>query len=132
MLRETLGITDAKSLYDAVQKEAKIREPRVALAVAEINQSMAIVSAGVRWIPHNIMLADGLTKKLTKANLGPLMKVMSRGTYQMRSEVDERLYREQVKDDGLKVARIKGRRDRDQINQEAAEMNQESLAAWCS
>ena len=81
-------------------------------------------------MPHNIMLADGLTKKLTKANLGPLMKVMSRGIYQMRSDVDERLYREQVKDDGLKVARVKGRRERDQLNQEAAEMAHDNLAAW--
>ena len=91
---------------------------------------MAIVSAGVRWVPRNIMLADGLTQKLTKANLGPLMKVMSRGVYQMRSELGECLYREQVKDDSLKVARIKGTRERDQFNQEAAEMVQEYLPAW--
>ena len=50
-LKATLGITDAKSLYDSVKREAKSKEWRVALAVSEIKQTMAIVDAGIRWIP---------------------------------------------------------------------------------
>ena len=61
-LKATLGITDAKSLYDSVKREAKSKEWRVALAVSEMKQSMAIVDAGIRWIPHNLMLSDPLPR----------------------------------------------------------------------
>ena len=62
--------------------------------------SMAALAAMVRWIPHNRMLADGLTKILSKANLMPLLKAMHHGKYRIVSEVDEETHRKQLKENG--------------------------------
>lgn len=40
----SLALTDASSLYDSVEREVRRKEPRVALAVAEIQQPMAAYS----------------------------------------------------------------------------------------
>ena len=75
-LRAALLIVDAKSLYDSIRKTATGKGQRVALAVGEVRQSMGVLAAMVRWIPHNRMLADGLTNIFSKANLIPLLKAM--------------------------------------------------------
>ena len=128
LLMKTLGITDAKSLFDALQREARSREPRVSLAVSEIKQSMAIVAAQPRWIPHNVMLADSMTKGMPKANLTPLMQAMASGCYCMKSEVDEQKYRENVRASGQTIARLRGKKNKKEINQEASEQRQENFA----
>ena len=46
-IRDNLAITDAKSLYDALEGMTKGKEPRVALAVAEIKQGMAAVKTTI-------------------------------------------------------------------------------------
>ena len=125
--KETLTATDAKSLYDALHKEAKGKEPRVALAVAEIKQSLAALKAGPKWIPHNYMLADGLTKKLDKSNLAPLLKLMSSGHYSMQSEMKEQEFREKLKEQGGSVARQRGRQQKQQLNEVAATLRQEGF-----
>ena len=107
-LKECLAITDAKSLYDSMLKEAKGKEPRVALAVGEIKQGLAAIGASPRWVPHNTMIVDGFTKELSKSNLQPLIAVMKAGTYKMKGEHDEKVYREQVKASGSAITRLKG------------------------
>ena len=42
-LKRNLAITDAKSLYDSLRREAGGKEPRVAIAVGEIKQSRSAV-----------------------------------------------------------------------------------------
>ena len=108
-LRENLAISGAKSLYDALIGEARGKEPRVAVAVAEIKQGMADLSIQPRWIPHNVMIVDGMTKELSRSNLLPLLNCMRDGTYQMRSEKDEKTYREDLKAAGKTLARLKGK-----------------------
>eukprot|EP00971_Amphidinium_carterae_P014802 292219-Amphidinium_carterae.1 len=60
-LLESVCVTDAKSLYDSLKREAKSREPRVAVAVAELKQGLSVLNLGVRWIPHQEMVCDGFT-----------------------------------------------------------------------
>ena len=108
-LRENLAITDAKSLYDALKKQAKGKEPRTALAAGEIKQGMIACGAQVRWIPHNHQLCDPLTKRMHKANLQALMRTMRSGRYRLRSEGDELAYRRQVRESGQTLQRIKGK-----------------------
>ena len=111
-LKSTLGMTDAKSLFDAVQKEAKSKEWRVALAVSEIKESMAIVGAAVRWIPHNLMPSDPLTKNMAKGNVRALLRIMSTGRFQMGKETEEQQKRKEHKDDGGVIARLNGKAQR--------------------
>eukprot|EP00971_Amphidinium_carterae_P121859 2413179-Amphidinium_carterae.4 len=67
-LKSGVAITDAKSLYDALRGQAKGKEPRVALATVEIKQGMAMLGLAPRWVPHNHMLVDSLTKKWTQCS----------------------------------------------------------------
>ena len=108
-LCENLAISDAKSFYDALIGEARGKEPRVAVAVAEIKQGMAALSIQPRWIPHNVMIVDGMTKELSCRNLLPLLNCMRDGTYQMRSEKGEKTYSEDLKAAGKILARLKGK-----------------------
>ena len=59
-----MALSDAKSLYDSLKREAKGKEPKVARAVAEAKQGMAAVGIEPRWTPHNRMIVDGMTKGL--------------------------------------------------------------------
>ena len=103
-LRSGLAISDAKSLYDALEREARGKEPRVALAVGEIRgkikQGMVAVGLAPRWIPHNTMIVDGMTKYIGKSNLQPLLKA---------SEKDEEPYRRELKEAGKTVTCQRGR-----------------------
>ena len=109
VLKENLGITDAKSLFDALKKQAKGKDPRIALAVGEIRQGMIACAADVRWIPHNHQLVDPLTKRLHKSNLQALMRTMRSGTYMLRSEEDEMAYRKRIRESGQTLQRVKGK-----------------------
>jgi hypothetical protein len=107
-LRENLCITDAKSLYDSLAKEAKGKEPRIDISTAEIKQSMAAVVVKQRWIPHNEMICDPLTKSFGKANLRALLATMRSGKLKLGSEKDELNYRKSLKEEGKAVPRKKG------------------------
>ena len=77
---------------------------------------MAVLAAMVRWIPHNRMLADGLTKVLSTANLMPLLKAMHHGEYRIVSEVDEETRRNQLKEKGETLTRLKGITTRQEVD----------------
>eukprot|EP00971_Amphidinium_carterae_P184570 3664434-Amphidinium_carterae.1 len=85
-LKENVVVTDAKSLFDGLKRDARGKEPRVGLAVAELKQGMSLMGMKVRWIPHGVMLADAFTKPYTKANLAPLMHVLRNGWFQLTDE----------------------------------------------
>ena len=60
-----LGVTDCKSLYDAIQtisSPAKLEDQRVAIDPAIIRQAVERTDMAVRWAPTELMLADSLTK----------------------------------------------------------------------
>ena len=109
LLKENLAVTDAKSLYDSLRKTARGKESRVALAVAEIRQSLAACSATPRWVPHNVQICDPLTKTFSKANVQPILGLLKTGTYHMASEVDEETYRKNLKMSGQMVQRLRGK-----------------------
>ena len=72
-----------------------------------------------RWIPHNRMVADALTKLFHKANVQPILSLMRSGQYQMRSELDEVQYRERLKETGQTLTRMKGKYQEDPADGEA-------------
>ena len=45
----------------------------------EIKQSLVVRNCSTRWCPHNVMMADPLTKQLHEANLQPLLRVVQSG-----------------------------------------------------
>ena len=108
-LRRNLCITDAKSLYDALSRNTlKGKEKQVALVTAEIKQVMAVTGLIPRWLPHNEMICDGLTKDLKGGNLKPLRKFMQQGTLRLSCELDEVAYRTKERQEGRRVPRVKG------------------------
>ena len=107
-LLQAMMIADAKSLYDSIKRTAKGKEPRVALAVGEIKESMAVIGAIPRWIPHNKMLADSLTKVLSKSNATPLLQALKSGKYKIVAEDDELRQRAYEKEQQGRASRLKG------------------------
>ena len=111
-LISNIAITDAKALYDALERDClKAKEKQVALVTAEIKQVMAVVGLVPRWMPHNEMAVDGLTKDLKKSNIKPLLRFMKTGQLRLTAETDEMNNRKETKAAGGKVGRDKGGRD---------------------
>eukprot|EP00971_Amphidinium_carterae_P097609 1931559-Amphidinium_carterae.1 len=54
-LKGHLVITDAKSLYDGLRKDARSGEPKISLTIAELKQGLNMLNMAVRWLPHNLM-----------------------------------------------------------------------------
>ena len=110
-LPSNLAITDAKSLYDALRREARGKEPRVAIAVGEIKQSLIVTGCTARWCPHNEMICDPLTERMHKTNLRPLLKLMHTGVYRLGSELEEMDYRDKEKAEGRTLQRLEGKNE---------------------
>lgn len=108
-LKENLAVTDTKSLYDGLKKEAKTKEQKIAISIGVIKQGFAATGMQPRWAPHNVVLADALTKELQRYNLQPLMKTMATGKYKLTSEEDEIAHREHLKATGQTLQRQKGK-----------------------
>ena len=72
-----------------------------------------MVACGIdaRWIPHNRMVVDAMTKSFGKANLQPMLELFKTGKFCIGDVADEKLH---MKRDGLKV-RIKGARQEDEV-----------------
>ena len=90
------GITDAKSLYDALIKchPASRQDRRNALELAAIIDSMNRGGGMVRWTPHQRMAADMLTKAdITKGN-GALLHLLRSGVLHIDEEQNELKRRE--------------------------------------
>ena len=109
-LKNNLCITDAKSLYDALDRQClKSKEKQVALVTAEIKQVMNAAGIVPRWIPHNENAVDGLTKDIKKANLKPLLKLLKTGRLRLTAEETEVQERQEKKASGERLQRLKGR-----------------------
>ena len=100
-------VADAKSPYDQLEREPECKGPRIGIAIGEIKQSMVAANIAARWIPHNRMVVDALTKGFGKANLQPLLELLKTGKFVIGEVETERLH---LKQEGKKV-RHKGARD---------------------
>ena len=78
-LRHNICVVDAKSLYDHLSKESLgvTDDKRTALEIQIIRQRLSETDTQVRWIPHPLMVVDGLTKKA--GNLAPLYSMLRTG-----------------------------------------------------
>eukprot|EP00971_Amphidinium_carterae_P076876 1518559-Amphidinium_carterae.1 len=114
-LRENLLVVDAKSLFDGIRETSgtRGRDSRITLACAEAREGLSILGARPRWVPHNAMLVDGLTKLMSKANSGPLLLALRTGRYQLSSEWVELANRKQQRERGETVPRRKGKSSED-------------------
>eukprot|EP00971_Amphidinium_carterae_P299168 5943414-Amphidinium_carterae.1 len=99
--KSEIVVTDAKSMCDAVNAAARIREPRIGIGIGEIQQSMATLSMQCRWLPHNRsnrMLADSMTTRLRKAHMKRLLDFIKSGWWQLHSERSELEQRQEEKE----------------------------------
>eukprot|EP00971_Amphidinium_carterae_P331541 6465172-Amphidinium_carterae.1 len=108
-LKSHLVITDAKSLYDGLRKDARSREPKISLTIAELKQGLNLMNMAVRWLPHNLMLVDPFTKPLSKANASPLLHVFQKGSFQINSEMEHLLERKKTREAGHHNSRLKSK-----------------------
>ena len=82
------GITDCKSLYDAVQSPsspASTGDERVAIDLSIIKQCQSRTGLSIRWCPTQLMIADGLAKDLADPS-DLLRTLLAHGTYQLSNE----------------------------------------------
>eukprot|EP00811_Abedinium_folium_P011611 NODE_20754_length_783_cov_4.917683.p4 GENE.NODE_20754_length_783_cov_4.917683~~NODE_20754_length_783_cov_4.917683.p4 ORF type:complete len:74 (-),score=1.30 NODE_20754_length_783_cov_4.917683:130-351(-) len=68
---------------------------------------MAALAARARWIPHNEMVCDGLTKSVAKDHLQPLLKPMATGSWANCAEQAVLEGRKATREDGGRVPRYK-------------------------
>ena len=76
-LQELLTICDAKSLYDHLHSETSgtTADRRTAIEIQIIRASLDAQGGDVRWVDHNGMYVDGMTKK--NGNI-PLLQIFMR------------------------------------------------------
>ena len=97
-LRESLSVVDATSLYDNLMKEGNQPQDKfTALDVAIARERIAGLGVQVRWVEHQSMIVDALTK--LGANPDALLDVIEKGTFRLVAEEDrlqERIHRREV------------------------------------
>ena len=82
-------ITDCKSVFDHLKSPSapSLDDRRTSIDIVIIRESVRRMSASVRWIPTDRMLADGMTKEAADA-LDLLRACMRSGKYQVSPEED--------------------------------------------
>ena len=85
--RASLVLTDCKSLYDhlASRSSPTLDDKRTALDIIIIRDSIGKLSASLRWLPTDRMLADSLTKESAEA-MDLLRACLREGKYQISDE----------------------------------------------
>ena len=97
-LRESLSVSDAKSLYDNLMKDGNQPQDKfTALDVAIARERIDGMGVQVRWVEHQSMIVDALTK--LGANPATLFDVIEKSTFRLVAEGDrleERLRRRET------------------------------------
>ena len=97
-LRESLSVVDAKSLYNNLMKDGNQPQDKfTALDVAIARERIDGMGVQVRWVEHQSMIVDALTK--LGANPATLFDVIEKGTFRLVAEGDrleERLRRRET------------------------------------
>ena len=98
-------ITDCKSLFDHLKSPSapSLDDRRTSIDIVIIRESVRRMSASVRWIPTDRMLADGMTKEAADA-LDLLRACMRSGKYQVSPEKDVLEWRANERDRRKQVA----------------------------
>ncbi|CAE7879428.1 Kcnh5, partial [Symbiodinium microadriaticum] len=87
VLRESLAVIDAKSLYDNLMREGNQPQDKfTALDVAIAREKIDGLGVQLRWVEHQSMVVDSLTK--VNANKDALLKLLSSGTFRLEAEKD--------------------------------------------
>ncbi|CAE8639789.1 unnamed protein product, partial [Polarella glacialis] len=87
-LKQAICIVDAKSLFHRLTRETVGgADKRNAIEIQIIRQNLAEINAGVRWVPRQQMVADGLTKR--SGNLTSLYQLLDTGCMQITEEASE-------------------------------------------
>ena len=102
-----LAVVDAKSLYDHLSKETcgHTADRRTAIEMQIIRQTLGELNASIRWIDHNRMLVDVLTKM--GGNSEPLHRVLSTGQWSIVAEAQEIELRKKQRTEGITIRRKK-------------------------
>eukprot|EP00439_Symbiodinium_sp_Y106_P038352 s6129_g4.t1 len=88
LLRESLSIVDAKSVYDNVIKDgAQAADKYTALEVAIARERKDGLGAQMRWVEHQSMVVDALTK--VGANPQALYRLLDSGHYRIVAEQEQ-------------------------------------------
>ncbi|CAE7929920.1 RE2, partial [Symbiodinium sp. KB8] len=97
-LKDSLAVVDAKSLYDNLMKEgAQAQDEFTALDVAIAREKIDGLGVQVRWVEHQSMPVDSLTK--IGAGKDALLQMIQSGTFKLEQEDDlleDRLHRRQT------------------------------------
>ena len=75
-----------------VERLEEKNQERPLLSVSEIKQSLVVANCSIRWCPHNVMMADPLTKRVHNAKFQP--------PHSLGSELDEEEFRQQEREAG--------------------------------
>ncbi|CAE7224945.1 RE2 [Symbiodinium sp. CCMP2592] len=127
--QQQCGVTDAKSLYDALVKghPASRQDRRNALELAAIIDAMEKGGGVVRWTSHQRMVADMLTKADIGKGNGALLHLLRTGVLHIDDEASELKRRET----GDGRARTRAATERLLSKEEAAERSELSgFALW--
>ena len=107
LLRESLAIVDAKSLFDYLSKETVGggQDKRTAIEIQIIRQDLNSIDGSIRWVDHSAMLADGLTK--LKGSNAALYKVLGTGQFSIKEEATQMVARQKARAQGQTSADIR-------------------------
>lgn len=98
-LRGSLAVVDAKSLYDQLCKETiGGQDKRTAIEIQIIREDLRSLQGQIRWVDHQAMIADGLTK--VKGSNEALYRVLKSGTFQLTAENVQMQARSDARDNG--------------------------------
>ncbi|OLP78508.1 Retrovirus-related Pol polyprotein from transposon TNT 1-94 [Symbiodinium microadriaticum] len=86
-LKDSLAVVDAKSLYDNLMKEgAQAQDKFTAFDVAIAREKIEGLGVQVRWVEHQSMPVDSLTK--IGAGKDALLQMIQSGTFKLEQEDD--------------------------------------------
>ena len=100
LLKESLAIVDAKSLFDYLSKETVGggQDKRTAIEIQIIRQDLNSIDGSIRWVDHSAMLADGLTK--LKGSNAALYRVLGTGKFSIKEEATQMVARQKARAQG--------------------------------
>ncbi|CAE7498867.1 TY1B-DR1 [Symbiodinium sp. CCMP2592] len=98
-LRWALSIVDAKSLYDHLTRDgSQAQDKFTALDVSIARERIDGLGVRVRWVEHQSMIADCLTK--VGANKTAMLQLLQKGTYRLVAEEERMIDRKERRDQG--------------------------------
>ena len=99
VLKQALAIVDAKSLYDHLAKDSVGgQDKRTAIEIQIIREDLNNLSGSIRWVDHQAMIADGLTK--IKGSNESLYRLLESGSFCIQKELENLENRKKAREAG--------------------------------